>query len=706
MLRRILKDTSIYGIGRVLTQVIGLVLLPIYTSYLSPDEFGLIATYEVIAGLLLLIMILSSEQVIPRLYSAYTEAQRREMLGTLVVISLGLSLALFVASLLIGKEVYSLIFTSEASRTHAFLIPWVVLSTTFMMPFSYLQIILRMEQRPTQAMLMNFLLVVLIGIATVTLLTVARYGLQGYVFGQLLGTACIGLVSLFLVLKHIKIHFSFSQAKQAVLNSIAPLSHSLIVALGQSMDRILLERLVPIGMLGQYMVASRVGTSLFGLPSFAASYGMQPYLFKEAAKVPEAFADAFRITQIGMFTLAVFVAAAAGPILKVVTTPPFHGLAALVSLFVLAQFVKYIWTTYSNKLVYLEQVGKLPYISLASVLGGITAIFMLSQAFGVGGAAAGLAVMQLIKVFLGWSFSRSKDMTFWDDRLLFYSIGFLGSAIVIMGMVSPTMKFVVAAAAGLAFAVLALIKPTKASKDRGLVFPGGIFKDTRSPVFCTPTKSTHEKHIFIGIPMAAGVRDVLRTDVFQVLKERRVHIHIFYAGAYDPDFQKELGGTNVEFHEFRPNPRRAYEIIDRLSHKLQLFLLGLYCDTLQTLLKPVISKRWHLKILARLLLLLDDRLVVGLMKGISKVSSLFAPNLYADLFEQYKPALVIGTRVFNIGHRYLDRFLVLGAMKAGIPTLIIIPSWDNLTSKGFIPPYVNYVTVWNEIMKREAMLYH
>ena len=37
------KNSVIYGVGSVITRFVGLIMLPLFTSYLSPTEFGILA---------------------------------------------------------------------------------------------------------------------------------------------------------------------------------------------------------------------------------------------------------------------------------------------------------------------------------------------------------------------------------------------------------------------------------------------------------------------------------------------------------------------------------------------------------------------------------------------------------------------------------------------------------------------------------------
>jgi hypothetical protein len=65
-----------------------------------------------------------------------------------------------------------------------------------------------------------------------------------------------------------------------------------------------------------------------------------------------------------------------------------------------------------------------------------------------------------------------------------------------------------------------------------------------------------------------------------------------------------------------------------------------------------------------------------------------------------KPDLAVLTRVFNFSADYQ---LLKEAARQEIPTLAVVSSWDNFTTKGFFPFEVDEIIVWNEIMRQEAI---
>jgi CDP-glycerol glycerophosphotransferase (TagB/SpsB family) len=77
----------------------------------------------------------------------------------------------------------------------------------------------------------------------------------------------------------------------------------------------------------------------------------------------------------------------------------------------------------------------------------------------------------------------------------------------------------------------------------------------------------------------------------------------------------------------------------------------------------------------------------------------YTPPIYADLFEKYRPSLVIAG---SPGFRQ-DRFLLREAAGRKIPTASAMISWDSSSSYGLPGAPVDWMTCWSEIQKRELM---
>ena len=67
MISRFIKDAIIYALPMFLAKSIGLILLPIYTQHLGPEDFGFVEFVAAASTMLLLILPLEINQAVARL---------------------------------------------------------------------------------------------------------------------------------------------------------------------------------------------------------------------------------------------------------------------------------------------------------------------------------------------------------------------------------------------------------------------------------------------------------------------------------------------------------------------------------------------------------------------------------------------------------------------------------------------------------------
>jgi hypothetical protein len=75
------------------------------------------------------------------------------------------------------------------------------------------------------------------------------------------------------------------------------------------------------------------------------------------------------------------------------------------------------------------------------------------------------------------------------------------------------------------------------------------------------------------------------------------------------------------------------------------------------------------------------------------------PGLYADLFDKYRPDLVVAA---TPGWR-LDRYLLREAGHLGIPTMAVIVGWDNPSSYSIPGASTQWIICWSDAQKEELV---
>ena len=210
------------------------------------------------------------------------------------------------------------------------------------------------------------------------------------------------------------------------------------------------------------------------------------------------------------------------------------------------------------------------------------------------------------------------------------------------------------------------------------------------------------KTIFFLLPTGITVRNFLSTGVIdQLLSRNGIRIVIFTFSKISFK-QYEIENKNLIIETFIK--RRFFTIANFLHVILRRRFYRTY-ETVSTrsLLQSPLYPKHHNRLLEILLSQPFPR-----SKKIYNWLKSFVDHLNINssqilkYFDRYKPSLVVSTHPTSMD----DVEFLHYARRLGVSTVGIVKSWDNLTTKGYIPIPANHYLVWNKVMKAEMIRMH
>lgn len=199
-----------------------------------------------------------------------------------------------------------------------------------------------------------------------------------------------------------------------------------------------------------------------------------------------------------------------------------------------------------------------------------------------------------------------------------------------------------------------------------------------------------------------SARNFLRNPFFDYLTQR-FRVIIFSSLAHDPEFRDEFSREGVIFEPsvFRINGGILSKIIFKMHRYGDRYFFydgkSFHGVPLNLILKDKFNRRDEFlnRLFGRLFILFPfvNKAVLNITRRI------YEDSHYRELIDEYRPSVIFSSHPFVDS----DMQLVVNGKRKGIPTVSMIHSWDNLTSKGRLLETSDYILVWNEIMKSEAL---
>lgn len=238
--RRLLKNSGIYSIVQILQKAIGLFLLPVYTTLLTPEDKGITDVIQPMVSFLVIFYTLSLNSAIVRFYVDYKEDKKRlkEFWGTCISFIMVNSLFLTII-LVVFRKIFLLPIVTGVD-----FYPYVILgliSVTFNPIYTIFQSTLQAKEQSAKYGLNNLLYFICNLSLNILFVVVFRIGALGVLLALAITDTIFFIYTLIKFLPEITLKIKKSYLIQALKYSLPLLPHSLSGWAVAMIDRIFLN---------------------------------------------------------------------------------------------------------------------------------------------------------------------------------------------------------------------------------------------------------------------------------------------------------------------------------------------------------------------------------------------------------------------------------------------------------------------------------
>lgn len=410
------RHALVYGGGIILSRIVSLLLLPFYTHYLSPTDYGvkeLIALTVDVIGILIATAIASA---FFRFYFEYeTEDDKKEVVGTAFIglVSLWILFACLFLPLtpIISKKMLD---TSALAYYLQIAFATLLFSTLNSLGYNYL----RANQRSAKTVTLSIVSMVVTVGSTIYFVAVASLGVLGVLLGNLVGNAAMFLILVCPIIFQIKLKFSGQKMMQMVKYGI-PLIPSQLgnFAVGIS-DRYFLKTYLSIADAGVYSVGYRFGTITSSFIASPFSQIWDPRRL-EAYKKPNSeviFGKIFTYFLFLMIFAGLIVATVTREILVMMTPKAYWNAYTIVPIIVLSITIFSLHNHFNLGIMIHKKTKYYSYVDTFNGFFILLLNFVLIRKFGIYGAAIATLVAHSFRSTMIYLLSRRHYKIYFEFR--------------------------------------------------------------------------------------------------------------------------------------------------------------------------------------------------------------------------------------------------------------------------------------------------
>jgi O-antigen/teichoic acid export membrane protein len=322
-LKRLAHHSVIYGLGGIVSRILAVLLLPLYTSYLSPADYGRIETLVAGAAVLVILLRMGISSAFFRFYfDSKDRAHRLVVVRTSFWFTIGMAtLGLVVVELLAGS-ISSVLF---GTGTHADLVRAAAVGIWAQMNYEQLTSLFRVEERSVAFVLASLANIVITVGATVLLVVALDKGPLGVLVGNFTGTLCVYVA--LVAYRREQLGLQFDRRLLRAMNRFGlPLVPSaLALWVTNFSDRFFLVKLADAHEVGLYSIGVRIASAVvLLLTAFRTAWPAFAYSIEDDAEARRTYGFVLTYLIAVVSWLSLTLGLLAPWIVRLLTTPSFY----------------------------------------------------------------------------------------------------------------------------------------------------------------------------------------------------------------------------------------------------------------------------------------------------------------------------------------------------------------------------------------------
>jgi len=404
-IKNLFGNLAIYGLGDVATSIVSLLLLPVFTSYLTPSDYGIITMLLTIEAVTKVLFRWGVDTAFMRLYyDCADQPARQRLASTIFFFLLAVNGTLLIGALLSADWLSARIFGTTG---HGLLVA-LTLANTFVAGFYFIPFqVLRIGQKSGQFIALAFVRSAGTIVARLTLVIWAGMGVVGVVVADVIVTAIFTVILTRWFVPLIRPVFSREVIREALGFGLPRVPHSVAHQVIGFADRYFLNAFATLRDVGLYSIGASFGLALkFFLSAFEAAW--TPF-FLALMREPDARRTYSTVSTYVVALLVLFVAglcAIAPGVVRLFTTAEFHTAAAVTPWIALGVMFQGIYLVGSIGLVITKRTKLYPLATGTAAAVSLLANALLIPRFGMLGAAwantLSYATLATVTVAFSW----------------------------------------------------------------------------------------------------------------------------------------------------------------------------------------------------------------------------------------------------------------------------------------------------------------
>jgi O-antigen/teichoic acid export membrane protein len=404
-IRFLLVHSSIYGLGTVVAQIVSFLLLPLYTRYLTPADYGTLQTVEVSCGMIGIVVTIGIARALSRFYYESEDIKDRNRVVSTAFVTYGVVALLAAPLLLFASDPIGKILLGSHEHGHLFRIAFLSMLVGAFTDINMMH--LRLLKKPHIFISITVSRLLCLIVLNILFIVYYHMGIQGILYSSLVVSGIYSAGLTVSTLLKTGMNFSLNLSRQLAMYSLPIIPSQLGNTVVKQSDKYFVLYLMSVADMGIYTLALKIGNAVHHFLTIPFNMAYIPRRF-EIMKREDAERIYSRIFTYYVFLVGyvgLFISVLIPEILHFMVTPGYLGAKEIVPLVVLSMVIFGTHYHFDFGILHSKRTKYLSYIGIVSAAVQIGLNYLLIRKYGFFGAVWSSIISLALQAFLLYAVS-------------------------------------------------------------------------------------------------------------------------------------------------------------------------------------------------------------------------------------------------------------------------------------------------------------
>lgn len=402
--KSILKHSLIYGLGNILSRAVGFILIPLYTNYLSPSEYGVLEIIDLASYILAMFLGLGIAQSTIRFYYEYDQQKdRKAVISSALFLSWGIS---FIAALVLSffSDQISLLFFKNTQ--YARYLQIMLFTLFFTLGAEVPLALLRTLEKSTLFTIISVIRLIMSLSLNILFIVGFKWGILGILISSLISNGVVSLFLFFYTCRRMGLGISWLKLKEMLKYGLPYVPGGVSMFIINFADRFFLQRLSTLADVGVYSLGYKFGMiiNFLILSPFLQAWGPKRFQIAKTNGAKEIFSVVLTYFWLVEVFCALGIALLIKDVLRIMSPPEYLGAYKVVPLILLSYVLQGGYFCIQIGILLQKKTKYIALITAICAVSNLILNYLLIPKFGMMGAAwatlATFAIMFTLNYFI------------------------------------------------------------------------------------------------------------------------------------------------------------------------------------------------------------------------------------------------------------------------------------------------------------------